>query len=169
MTWQLHTYILPELLPHNPCCLHKPQSSGHHRHLTLNQFHCSHTVSPRISKLWMWSRLRTMAFTSNSGGASGIRRNKTCKHKEKFISYENTPVVRKDRSRCRSLMRRWPPRASGARRRRSCSGRRRRRRRAWFQLRHVKLLRNPVPGFSCKCETDMHIFWFRPGSLASIR
>jgi hypothetical protein len=34
-----------------------------------------------------------------------IRRNKTCKHKEKFMSYENIPVIMKERSRCRSLVR----------------------------------------------------------------
>ena len=34
-------HTLPKLLPHNSCDLHKPQSSGHHRHPTLKRFHCS--------------------------------------------------------------------------------------------------------------------------------
>ena len=53
-----------------------------------------------------------------------IRRNKTCKHKEKFMSYENIPVVIKELSQCRSLVRRWPFGACGAwRRRKSSRGR----------------------------------------------
>jgi hypothetical protein len=48
-----------------------------------------------------------------------IRRNKKCKHKEKFRSSENIPVIMKERRRCRSLGRRWPPGVCGARRRSS--------------------------------------------------
>ena len=34
------------------------------------------------------------------------------------MSYENIPVIMKERSRCRSLVRRWPHGVCGARRRR---------------------------------------------------
>ena len=32
-----------------------------------------------------------------------VRRNKTCKHNQKFMSYKNIPMVMKERSQCRSL------------------------------------------------------------------